>query len=122
EFRARMPVLPGVPQNVEASVVDPGLQSYLGHKTIPLCFEADSWRPAAFDGTKVEVCLRGTYRNQLGQTKLAPLLVKFRVQKGTVIFTSFHHAKNDGAIVRKLLDYLIFTTVNARSETRVKEL
>jgi hypothetical protein len=122
EFRSRMPVLPGVPQNVEASVLDPGLQSHLGRKTIPLSFEADGWRPAAFDGTKVEVCLRGTYRNQLGQTKLAPLLVKFRVQKGTVIFTSFHHAKNDGPIVRKLLDYLVFTTMTARSEARVRDL
>jgi hypothetical protein len=122
EFRSRMPVLPGVPQTVDAAVVDPALQTHLGHKTIPLQFESDGWRPAGFDGTKVEVCLKGTYRNQLGQTKLAPLLVKFRVQKGTVIFTSFHHAKNDGPIVRKLLDYLVFATVNARSDARVKEL
>lgn len=122
EFRARALVLPGVPQTIEANVYDKGMQSYLSKKTIPLSFEANDWRPAAFDGTKVTVCLKGVYRNNLGQTKVAPLLVKFRVQKGTVIFTSFHHAKNDTEIVRKLLDYLVFATVNARSEARVKDL
>lgn len=122
EFRARAPVMPGVPQSIEASVHDQGMQSYLGKKAIPLTFEASDWRPAAFDATKVTVCLKGMYRNNLGQSRPAPLLVKFRVQKGTVIFTSFHHAKNDTEIVRKLLDYLVFATVNARSEARVKDL
>jgi hypothetical protein len=120
EFRARGPIWPGVPQRVEASVVEPGLQSYLQRKTIPLVFEAPGWRPAAFDPKKVTVCLQGTYRNMNGQTANAPLLVKFRVQQGTVIFTSFHHAKNDTAIVRKLLDYLAFASVSARSEARLR--
>ena len=122
EFRSRLPILPGVPQGVEASVVDAGLAAYLQRTTIPLTFDAPSWRPAAFDPAKVTVCLKGAYRNQLGQTQVAPLLVKFQVKRGTVIFTSFHHSKNDTAIVQKLLGYLVFASVNARSEARVREL
>jgi hypothetical protein len=121
EFRARTPMLPGVPQNIEAGVVDSSLQSYLGRKAIPLNFDAPDWRPAPFDPAKVSVCLNGTYRNNRGQALSAPLLVKFRFQKGTVIFTSFHHVKNDSEIVTKLLDYLVFTSVNARSEARLRE-
>ena len=122
EFRARVALMPGVPQNIDATVYDKGMQSYLSKKAIPLSFEANDWRPAGFDATKVTVCLKGMYRNNLGLTKPAPLMVKFRVQKGTVVFTSFHHAKNDAEIVRKLLDYVVFATVNARSEARVKDL
>jgi hypothetical protein len=122
EFRAKTAILPGVPQDIEASVVDPGLRTYLGRRKIPLNFEAPDWRPAAFDPSKVTVCLQGTYRNNQGQALSVPLLVKFRVQKGTVFFTSFHHSKNDTQIVQKLLEFLVFASVNARSEARVKEL
>jgi hypothetical protein len=122
EYRSLAPVLPGVPQNVEASVVEPGLRSYLGRRSIPLQFEAPDWRPPPFDPAKVTVCLRGTYRNNRGDALIMPLLVKFNMQKGTVIFTSFHHTKNDSAVVRKLLDYLVFASVSARSEARVREL
>lgn len=122
EFRARMPALPGVPQEVEATVTDRGLQAYLNRSHIPLTFDAPGWRPAAFSTAKTTVCLKGRYRNQLGEDQIAPLLVKFQVQRGTVIFTSFHHTKNDTAIVQKLLDYLVFASVNARSEARVREL
>ncbi len=121
EYRARSAIWPGVPQRVDASVVEPGLQAYLQRKTIHLTFEAPGWRPAAFDPKKVTVCLQGTYRDMNGQAAVAPLLVKFRVQQGTVIFTSFHHVKNDSVIVRKLLDYLVFASVSARSEARLRE-
>lgn len=122
EYRRRMPLLPGIAQSVEANVTDAGLQAYLGKKTIPLTFDAGNWRPAAFDPGKTTVCLKGAYRNNMGEMWSAPLLVKFRAGKGTVIFTSFHHSKNDSAIVQKLLEYLVFSSVSARSEARVKEL
>jgi hypothetical protein len=122
EYRRRLPLLPGVAQSIEASVTDTGLQAYLGKKTIPLTFDAPNWRPAGFDAGKASVCLKGAYRNNLGETWSAPLLVKFRVGKGTVIFTSFHHSNNDNGIVQKLLEYLVFSSVSARSEARVKEL
>lgn len=122
EFRARQPLFPGVPQVVEATVVDAGLQAYLGKKKIPLNFDAPSWRPAAFDPNKVTVCLTGEYRNQLGQSQTAPLLVKFRVHQGTVIFTSYHHSQKDSDAVKNVLDYLVFASVNARSEARLRSL
>lgn len=122
EFRARTPPRPGVPQTVEARVADTGLESFLGRKAIPLTFEAPHWRPAVFDTSKTTVCLKSVYRNELGQTQIAPLLVKFHVKRGTVIFTSFHHTNNDSQIVRKVLDYLVFASVSARSETRVRDL
>jgi hypothetical protein len=122
EFRAPVPLVPGVPQAVEARVVDKGLHAHLGRSSIPLNFEAPGWRPGAFDPAKVTVALSGVYRNNFGQPVPAPLLVKFRCKRGTVIFTSFHHTKNDSQIVTKLLDYLVFASVNARSENRVKDL
>ena len=122
EFRARVPIFPGVPQRVDANVVDKGLQTYLGRKTIALNFDAPEWRPAAFDPAKVTVCLKGAYRNNLGQTWTVPLMVKFRVKKGTVIFTSFHNSTNDSEMVRKALEYLVFSSLSARSEARVREL
>ncbi|MBI2804372.1 MAG: hypothetical protein HYX68_05230 [Planctomycetes bacterium] len=122
EFRARVRVLPGVPQTVDAYVVESAMQSYLGRRVLPLNFEAGDWRPAPFDPAKVTVCLRGLYRNNLGQTQTAPLLVKFRCEKGQVIFTSFHHTRNDAQVVRNVLDYLIFAAVNARSEARLNDL
>lgn len=122
EFRMKIALLPGVPQKVDASVVDDGLRSFLNRKTIPLSFDAPDWRPASFDPAKVTVCLKSEYRDNQGRAVQAPLLVKFRHQKGTVIFTSFHHTKNDSEIVRKLLDFLVFATVNARSEARLRDL
>ncbi len=122
EFRAPYPLLPGIPQSIDGRVLDQGLQSFLGKKTIPLSFDAPDWRPAAFDPSKVQVCLGGVYRNNFGHAMPVPLLVRFRVGAGTVIFTSFHHTKNDSATVQKLLEYLVFASVNARSEGRVKDL
>jgi hypothetical protein len=122
EFRARSPILPGVPQDIDATIADKGLQTYLDRKTIPLKFEAPGWRPAAFDSAKVSVYLRGVYRNNLGQPFTVPLMVKFRVKRGTVIFTSFHNSRNDSEIVKKVLEFLVFSSINARSEARLKEL
>src|ERR1019366_4142521 len=122
EFRAKNVILPGIQQNIDANVIDKGLQTYLGRKTVPLSFEARDWRPAAFDSNKVTVCLNGVYRNNLGQAWTVPLMVKFRVKRGTVIFTSFHNSSNDSEIVKKVLEYLVFSSINARSESRIKEL
>jgi hypothetical protein len=122
EYQAKQIALPGVQQNVEAVVTDQGLQTYLGHKTIPLSFDAPDWRTASFDPTKVTVCLKGLYRNQLGKASVAPLLVKFRHGQGTVIFTSFHHSRNETPTVRKMLEYLAIAPLNARSEARLHAL
>jgi len=122
EVQAKQVALPGVQQNVEAVVTDQGMQTYLGHKTIPLSFDAPDWRTASFDSAKVTVCLKGVYRNTLGKADVAPLLVKFRHGQGTVIFTSFHHSRNETPIVRKMLEYLAIAPLNARSEARIHAL
>lgn len=122
EYRSAYPVFPGVPQNVDATVVDPALQRCLDRKQIPLKFESFDWRPSPFDPAKVTVCLRGNYRNSLGHDVLAPLLVKFRHKQGTVIFTSFHNSKVESPTVRKLIEYLVFSAVNARSENRLRDM
>ncbi len=122
EYRTLYPVIHGVPQNVDAQVVEPGLRSILGRKQIPLKFESFDWRPAPFDPLKVTVCLQGSYRNNLGQAASAPLLVKFRHKKGSVIFTSFHNSKVESDMIRTLIEYLVFSTVNARSENRLRDM
>jgi hypothetical protein len=122
EYEAKQPALPGIQQDVEAIVTDKGLEAYLGYKKIPLSFDAPDWRAASFDPAKVTVCLTGAYRNGLGKTETAPLLVKFRHGEGTVIFTSFHHSRNETPTVRKMLEYLALAPLNARNEARIHEM
>jgi hypothetical protein len=122
EFQSKQPALPGVQQDIEAVVTDKGLEAYLGHKKIPLSFDAPDWRAASFDPAKATVCLMGTYRDTLGKTGVAPLLVKFRHGEGTVIFTSFHHSRNETPTVRKMLEYLALAPLNARNEARIHEM
>lgn len=99
-----------------AEVVDSGLQKVLG-KTVDLTFDAGGWQTAAFGGKGVSVLLRATGNRDL--KKGAPLLVKFPHGKGTVIYTSFHNAKVGGDTAKKLLRYLVFSSVLADAEARV---
>ena len=122
EFQSKRPLLHGIPQIVDATVMDKGLEAFLGRGKIPLSFDAPDWRPAGFDTDKATVCLKGTYRDTMGKEVEAPLVVKFRFHQGTVIFTSFHHTQNESAAVRKMLEYLAFSTLTARSEARVQAL
>ena len=106
-------------QTVTADVVEPGLRKRLG-ATIPLRFEKSDWRPAAFTGREVTAYLQGQYRLTSGGRQTGPLLVSFPVGDGTVIFTSFHNEAQNNDVERELLRYLVFTTVTAREESRVK--
>jgi hypothetical protein len=109
--------------NVNAHVVDPGLRDVLKEDSIPLRFNLDRWKPAAFSSNrdnKVTVLLEGTYRKQEGGGNAsAPLLVKFQHGKGTVIFTSFHNEKQNNDIETKLLKYLVFSLVTAKLEAQI---
>src|SRR5262245_12987841 len=109
----------GRAQILQANVVDPGLRDLVG-PTVPLKFDLDKWKPAAFAGDRVKVLLEGTYRREFGMGK-APLLVKFEFGKGTVIFTSFHNEKQNSEIEQKLLKYLVFSVVTAQTERQVIE-
>jgi hypothetical protein len=116
----------GVPQNLDAEVVDPALRDVIGAK-IHLKFDLGSWKTAAFAGPKVTTLIEGAYRRErdrkdmVGVPARAPLLVKFPVGKGTVIFTSFHNEKQNSDIETKLLQYLVFSMVTAGIDSAVQD-
>jgi hypothetical protein len=110
-------VTQGLRQEVLAEVVSPELRALVGAR-VPLHFELDGWRPAAFRGADVDVLIKGRFRTTAGVSIEAPLLVKFPFGKGTVIFTSFHHSRKNSEAETKLVDYLALKTVVAGLEFR----
>ena len=108
----------GTKQTLTAQVVDPGLREQLG-ETITLDFNAEDWTPGNFLGSDQSVLLRGEYLATGGGKEEAPLLVRFKEGKGTVIFTSFHNEKQNSKQEELLLRNLVFTTVTARAEEAV---
>ena len=108
----------GRKQTIVAEVIDPGLRELIGSR-LSLQFDQSEWRPAAFAGENVVTYLQGSYQSTSGEEKTCPLLVKFPYKDGTVIFTSFHNEKVNGAIETKLLRYLVFTAVTANVEAQV---
>jgi hypothetical protein len=123
EYRNPKLDIEGLDGNVNARVVDPGLRDILQEDSIPLRFNLDRWKPAAFSSfgdKKVTVILEGTYKRQDNRRNAtAPLLVKFQPGKGTVIFTSFHNEKQNNDIETKLLKYLVFSAVTAKVEAQI---
>jgi len=109
----------GQKQSLEAEVVDAGLRRRLG-PTIELRFEMPYWRPAAFAGPEVTTYLQGTYKRTDGAEATAPLLVAFPFQEGVVVFTSFHNEAQNTETELELLRHLVFTTLTAREEARIK--
>jgi hypothetical protein len=110
----------GKKQDVAAQVVDPGLRDVLGSQ-LQLNFEIDGWTPALFEGKALSTILRGRYTPMKGDDEEVPLLVKFPFKRGTVIFTSFHNAKQNDESERKLLRYLVFIAATAKEEAKVIE-
>ena len=47
-------------------------------------------------------------------------MVRFPLQEGTVIFTSFHNEKQNNETELKLLKYLVFTAVTANVQLRTE--
>jgi len=111
----------GAAQNVDAEVVDPGLRELVGER-VPLKFDKPSWYPAAFKEDKVTVLMRGSFNGTEGEKSSSPLLVRFKSGEGAVIFTSFHNEKVNGDVAIKLLKYLVFATVLAKTEERTAEI
>jgi hypothetical protein len=112
----------GADQELEADVVDAGLQDALGTKHVPLRFDLPEWKTAAFGGGRVKVLMKARYLVlppkgvEARQWAEAPLLVKFGFDKGTVIFTSFHNEAQNSEVEKKLLKYLVFSAVTAQIE------
>jgi hypothetical protein len=110
----------GKKQTLNAEVVEPGLRELIGGE-LSLSFDQADWCPAAFEGEKVVVYLRGTYEPLEGEPRPSPFLVKFPYGDGTVIFTSFHNEKQNNESELKLLRYLVFSAVTAEVETKVRQ-
>lgn len=102
-------------QSVKATV-DPSLSSLVGNE-IDLNFDKEGWLPAAFNESKVDVLLKGQYKNVAGQMAQSPLLVRFQSGEGTVIFTSFHNEKQNSEVEQKLLKALVFATILAKTQS-----
>jgi len=120
DFKAQNLVGRGKPQRVEAKVLDPGLRDIIG-ATITLRFDLSKWKTAAFGGDRVKILVEGKYEKEFGGSAVAPLLVKFQFGKGSVIFTSFHNEKQNNELETKLLKYLVFSAVTAKTEAQVTE-
>ena len=111
----------GDKQTVNANVVDSGLSGLVGER-IQLQFDKPGWTPAAFDEEKVTALIRGSFRGMDGNEYRSPLLVRFKIGEGFVIFTSFHNEKVNGEVAAKLLRYLVFATVLAKTEEKSEQI
>jgi hypothetical protein len=111
----------GAKQDFEADIVDPSLRDLLGKK-IHLRFDLDQWKTAAFGGPRVQVLIKGKYRkDRSSEFADAPMMVRFPVGKGTVVFTSFHNEKQNSRIEKQLLQYLVFSLVTAGIDAEVNK-
>ena len=113
----------GRKQELTAEIVDPALRDELKSKTIHLRFDLDEWKPAAFGGPRVKVLMQGTYlkyRPEGGPERAtAPLMVRFQIGQGTVVFTSFHNEKQNSRIEKQLLQHLVYSLVTAGVDAEV---
>src|SRR5262249_50653263 len=91
----------GGQKNLVGAVEDPDLRDVLGAQ-MPLHFDLEGWRPAAFSGPAVTTYLKGSFQINGGVTIEAPLLIKFPCGKGAVLFTSFHNEKQNSELEKKL--------------------
>jgi hypothetical protein len=104
----------GVKQQIQADVVDPSLSEALKTNKIHLDFNLGQWKTAAFAGPRVQTLIQGRYTKEVSrQPAVAPLMVRFKIRDGTVIFTSFHNEKQNSRTEKQLLQYLVFSLVTA---------
>lgn len=107
-------------QRVQAQVVDEALRRQLGPEIV-LRFDQAGWCPASFLPAKITELMRGSFRDDHGLERTAPLLVQFPFGQGSVIFTSFHNEAQNSDLERQLLRNLVFKIVTARTESVVKQ-
>ncbi len=103
-------------QTVEASVVDPHLQTVLGKNTATIYYDLGSWVVISSEGTGTNVLLRGNPVTYSGTLQNLPLTVKFHpgsgTMEGTVIYTTFHNEAQAELVTddaRKMLEDFIFS-------------
>ena len=96
----------GISGNVTATIVDPGLRSFMQQDTIQIFYDMGSWaRITELAGATV--LLRGNVPTFGGMVQDSPLLVTFRAGSGRVVFTTFHYYANMTDDVRQALMYLV---------------
>ena len=88
----------GESETINAKVVDAGLKEILGGQ-IALNFDMGGWWKII--KIKKEVKKYLTYQN-------TPLLVSFKVDRGYVLYTSFHNKSQVSKLEKALLEYLVF--------------
>jgi hypothetical protein len=94
----------GQSETITAKVVDEGLKEILGSQ-ISLNFDLGGW----WKITKVKKEIKKflTYQNK-------PLLVSFKVDRGYVLYTSFHNKSQVSKLEKALLEYLVFRPLLSR--------
>ena len=116
EFVDRAAIAQGISQDLRAEVTSPELRDLLGPEIV-LHFGEKGWRPAAFRGDDVSILLQGQLNTTAGASISAPLLVRFPVGKGTVLFTSFHREGRVSDDESKLLQFLVLKAVTSAPES-----
>ncbi|MSU78253.1 MAG: hypothetical protein EXS16_09170 [Gemmataceae bacterium] len=113
----------GAQQELNADIVDPDLRDVLGSNKIHLKFDIGEWKSAAFAGPRVKPLIQGRFKKFKAESETidAPLMVRFSMGKGTVIFTSFHNEKQNSAVETKLLKYIVFSLVTAGVDADVND-
>lgn len=93
----------GASGRTTARVLDTELQERLGTETLSIDLNYTNWALVEDVADDVEVVLRGDVGYRIsaeegwGELEQVPLLVRFEVGSGTVVFSSFHwHAQNAG--------------------------
>jgi hypothetical protein len=98
----------GASQVVAAQVVDPVMQQALGSSEAEVEFNLGGWA-AMVSVSGADVLLEGRYDYNLGARQDGPLAVRFTVDGGTVIYTSFHNEPQINFDMETMLQEMILS-------------
>ena len=103
----------GTSELIDASVVEEDLQRDLESDNISISFDFSYWTAMASVADDVEVLLRGDVEYRIsdgdgyGQLENIPLLVTFPVDRGRVVFSSFHWRSQSPTFANQLMLYAV---------------
>lgn len=100
----------GEVQNVEADVVDSGLEQHLDSDSISLSFDKANWVPVDNISVEVTTYVQGEvgWSGGFGEK---PIVIGFDYGEGRVLYTSFHQAAQ-GENAAALMEYLAEITIS----------
>lgn len=119
----------GIEQTITATVIDPGLETYLGTSSVPIYYDLSSWVPIESLASGTVELLRGTFevysspasvdgttREQIPSPEETwedkPLAAYFDYGDGLVLYTSFHNEAQTQQ-VQGVMEYFILIPVLA---------